>query len=372
MVAFRQTLHYNPRMAVNLFESAAECGCAAKVPAQQLSSLLANVQCEHHPNVLVGPASFDDAGVFRLDPNTLLVQTVDFFPPVARNPYDYGRIAAANALSDIYAMGGSPLSALCIVALPASAANHQIVEPLMNGACRTLEQANCALVGGHSILDPQLKFGFAVTGSVQPDKMLTNDSAKPGDWLVLTKPIGFGTTIMAARAQMATLQQEANAYDIMARLNDKAAALALQMQASCATDITGFGLLGHVFNIAKASRVNVEIGFGGIGLVDGASSFAQQGLLSAAAYSNRQYLGDAAVFDADVPLDAQDLLFDPQTSGGLLFCCPEATIGHLAEASSALDCPQWVIGRIVQCGSEPTVYVRNKNIAPKSISQITR
>jgi selenide,water dikinase len=348
-------------MSTDLFESAIECGCAAKVPAQELAGLLRGVEGTSDPAVLVGPDTLDDAGVYQLSSEQCLVQTVDFFPPVARDPEDYGRIAAANSLSDVYAMGGRPLTALAVVCFPSRLVKDGVLAAVTRGAAEKLREARCALLGGHSILDPQPKFGLSVTGMIRPEALLTNARARPGDILVLTKPLGTGVTIMAIRAGLASVEQEQSANQSMATLNAKAAELARRCGAVCATDITGFGLLGHAMQLARASGVALELGVGGVPFLDGAQGFAEQGLLSAAAYTNRDYVGGAVRFDDDVPLSARDLLFDPQTSGGLLICCPPARIGDmLAWARTELSTPFGVVGRVVEAGAGPLITVHRR------------
>jgi selenide,water dikinase len=350
---------------VDLFECVTECGCAAKVPAQELSDLLRGVEFPADPAVLVGPDTLDDAGVYKLSDEQCLVQTVDFFPPVARDPADYGRIAAANSLSDVYAMGGKPLTALAIVCFPSQLVREGVLHAVTRGAAEKLREAGCVLMGGHTVLDPQPKFGLAVTGVIRPGEMFTNARACPGDILILTKPIGTGVTIMAVRAGMASVEQERTANDSMAALNSKAAELARRCGATCSTDITGFGLLGHAMQLARASGVALELGADGVPLLDGAAGFAEQGLLSAAAYTNRDYAGDAVRFDDDVTLPLRDLLFDPQTSGGLLICCPPARVSDLLEwASTELPTPCGVVGRVVEADNAPLISVRKRAFVP--------
>jgi selenide, water dikinase len=346
-------------MTVDLFASVTECGCAAKVPARELSAVLHGLDVPTGPAVLVGPETLDDAGVYQLSHEHCLVQTVDFFPPVARDPEEYGRIAAANAISDVYAMGGKPLTALAIICIPAELVSQGVVGAITRGACEKLREAGCVLLGGHSILDPQPKFGLAVTGVVDPTVMFTNAHARPGDVLILTKPLGTGTTIMAIRAGMAGAEQERAANRSMATLNEKAAELARQCGVRCATDITGFGLLGHALQLARASGVALEIGVDGLPFLDGALGFAEQGLLSAAVYSNRAYAGDSVRFDDDVTLAARDLLFDPQTSGGLLICCaPSRAADLVGWAREQIPTASGIIGRVVEPAGRTRISVR--------------
>jgi selenide, water dikinase len=329
------------------------------VPAQELSDMLRGVDVPTSPAVLIGPDTLDDAGVYQLSREHCLVQTVDFFPPVARDPEEYGRIAAANSLSDVYAMGGKPLTALAIICIPAELVRQGVVGAIIRGGSEKLREAGCVLLGGHSILDPQPKFGLAVTGVVDPAAMFTNAQAHPGDVLILTKPLGTGTTIMAIRAGMASAEQERAANRSMAALNERAAELARQCGVRCATDITGFGFLGHALQLARASGVALEIGVGGIPFLDGALGFAEQGLLSAAAYTNRAYAGDSVQFDDDVTLPARDLLFDPQTSGGLFICCPPSRAADLVGwAREQIPAASAIVGRVVEPTGMPPISVR--------------
>jgi selenide,water dikinase len=349
-------------MPVDLFESVTECGCAAKVPAQQLSEMLGGLVVASNPAVVVGPETLDDAGVFRLPDGEYLVQTVDFFPPVARDPKTYGRVAAANAISDVYAMGGKPLTALAVVCIPARLIAAGVLNDVLSGANEILREAGCALLGGHSVLDQQAKFGLAVTGIVEPQAMFTNTGASEGDLLILTKPIGTGVTIMAIRAGLSSVEQENETNRVMATLNRKAAELAREFNLSCATDITGFGLLGHAMQLARASCVALQIDVAAVPFLDGALGFADQGLLSAAAYNNRAYAKEAVAFDDDITLAEQDLLFDPQTSGGLLLCCPQSrAAAFLARARDSLDTACGVVGRVLKQSDGPLIRVIKKH-----------
>ena len=352
-------------MTIDLFESVTECGCAAKVPAQELRDLLRGIDLPANPAVLVGPDTLDDAGVYRISDSQCLVQTVDFFPPVARDPEDYGRIAAANSLSDVYAMGGRPLTALAVVCVPSELVRQGVLAAITRGAAEVLREAGCVLLGGHSVLDPQPKFGLSVTGVVHPDRMFTNAGGRPGDLLILTKPLGTGVTIMAIRAGLATDEQEREANRTMATLNAGAAELARHCRVRGATDITGFGLLGHGLQLARASGVSLEIAADAVPLLDGVLEFADMGLLSAAAYTNRDYAGDALRFDDAVPQPVRDLLCDPQTSGGLLVCCPPDQVGRFLEGAArdlATRCA--VVGRVVKAEGGTTVTIhRDLDIA---------
>ena len=349
-------------MPVDLFGLDCECGCAAKIPAGRLACILGNLDLPASPALLVGAETLDDAGVYRISDDQCLVQTVDFFPPVARDPHTYGRIAAANSLSDVYAMGGKPLTALAVVCFPAESLGPEVLEEITRGAVETLKEADAILLGGHSIVDPQPKYGLAVTGVVQPDGIMDNARARPGDLLLLTKPLGTGVTIMAAKAGIASREQEKTANRSMATLNCEASRIALECDVISCTDVTGFGLLGHAMQMAKASGVSLEIWIDQIPELDGALGFAATGLLSGATYANREYVGDSVEFSKDIELAEQDLLFDPQTSGGLLICCPQDKVDELlGQADKRITTPHAVVGRVAERRNAALISVlRNK------------
>ena len=272
--------------------------------------------------MLVDYTTGDDAGVFRLDARTALVQTVDFFTPVVDDPGDFGRIAAANALSDVYAMGGRPITALSIAAFPEREFPEEWAAAIVRGGALTLGEAGCALLGGHSVRDPEIKFGYAVTGLIDPDRILTNGGGRPGQVLVLTKPLGTGVVSTALKAGEAPPAVVAAATRSMASLNRTAAERALARGVTGATDVTGFGLVGHAAALARESRLTLEIDAPALPLLPGALDLSprfQAGGLKA----NRLAFSPLVEFEGD-PGDAlRPLLFDPQTSGGLLVLVPE-------------------------------------------------
>ncbi len=346
-------------MAVDLFSCDCECGCAAKIPADRLKSILGHVAFPSCPELIVSPATLDDAGVYKIDEHHALVQTVDFFPPVARDPYVYGQIAAANALSDVYAMGGKPLTALAIVCFPARSIHEQALTEITRGAVDKIREAGAVLAGGHSVVDDQPKYGLAVTGMINPNVIMDNAGATVGDVLVLTKPLGTGITIMAAKAGIAAGEQEHAANQSMTALNAGAAAAAKEAGVRACTDITGFGLLGHVLQMARASRVSVNIDFDALPLLDGVLGYAAMGLLSGATYANRKYAEQVVRFAPDISLEQQDLLFDPQTSGGLLLACPRNKLEELQVCLMRHGVTTGkVIGAVIACKEEPAIFVR--------------
>lgn len=342
---------------IDLFTLGVECGCAAKVPAGQLACILKGIEFPTDPRVLVGPETLDDAGIYALDDEQCLVQTLDFFPPVARDPYTYGQIAAANSLSDVYAMGGRPITALAIVCFPAKKLPPEALAAMTRGAADKLREAGCALMGGHSVIDPEPKYGFSITGLVPRSQLTDNAHARPGDVLILTKPLGTGLAIMGIKAAMASDAQETAVNRSMAALNAEAARLGALHGVRAATDITGFGLLGHAMQLAKASGVSLELHMDRLPRLEGVIGFAELGLLPAAAYSNRAYVGDAVTFDGDITLAEQDLCFDPQTSGGLLLACPEDRAHALLAALQGAVETAVIVGRVLPRDGEHLIRV---------------
>jgi selenide,water dikinase len=282
----------------------------------------------HDARVLVGPETSDDAGVFLHD-GVALVATADFITPVCDDAARFGRIAAANALSDVYAMGGRPLFALNLCCFPGMGVPTEALQGILTGAAATLRRAGAALLGGHSVTDAELKFGLAVVGVADPERLLTNATARAGDRLLLTKPLGTGVLINAFKADKLDAAGLEPALVEMERLNDVACALALQHGAHAATDITGFGLAGHALEIARASRVGLRIAFGSLPVHAGFYDLAARGVTTGCTGPNRRHV--APLLEDRVGLsDAQrDLLHDPQTSGGLLLAVPEASAAPL-------------------------------------------
>jgi len=269
-------------------------------------------------NVLVGFDTADDAGVYKLTPECALVQTVDFFTPIVDDPYTFGAIAAANALSDVYAMGGKPVSALSILGWPAEGDLDDLAEILRGGA-EKIHEADCALLGGHSIKDPEVKFGYAVTGTIHPERIKTNAGARPGDALVLTKRIGTGVISTALKQGVAKEADVAAAVASMLKLNRAACEAMLEFDVHGCTDVTGFGLIGHAREVALASKVTIEIDPRALRFLPGALEYARQGAIPGGLKNNREFA--ASCVEGSSEFD--DLLYDPQTSGGLLIALPE-------------------------------------------------
>ncbi len=280
-------------------------------------------------NVLVGLATADDAGVYRISDELALIQTVDFFTPIVDDPFDFGRIAAANALSDVYAMGGIPKTAMNIVAYPIKTMGREPLQEMLAGGATMLRQAGAVLLGGHSVEDEELKYGLSVTGFVHPKKILANQGLRPGDCLVLTKPLGTGIINTAIKAGLASAETISTVTELMATLNKVAARVMCDFSVSACTDITGFGLLGHIAEMVSGSGRGVVVESGKVPVLPEAREFGAMGFVPVGAYKNREFRKDMVVLpDAFDPV-LRDILFDPQTSGGLLIGCAEKEVPRL-------------------------------------------
>ncbi len=319
--------------------------------------MLADLPDVPHPDLLVGRGSADDAGVFRVRPDLALIQTVDFFTPIVDDPRTFGRIAAANALSDVYAMGGAPLTAMNIVCFPRKTLPLDVLRDVLLGGAEIVSEAGALLVGGHSVEDPELKYGLSVTGTVHPDRVVTNAGAQPGDRLILTKPLGTGVLATAIKGGMAPVDVEAEAVRWMATLNKAAAEAMQEVGVHACTDVTGFGLLGHALELASASGVTLEVEAGRVPLIPGVKELAAMGLIPAGSFANRAFCERAVtVDDAVAPLPV-DLLADAQTSGGLLIAVGEDRVDGLHEALERGGVPHPEIGRVTE-PSAGRIHVR--------------
>jgi len=298
--------------------------------------------------VLIGFDTADDAGVYRLTAELALVQTVDFFTPIVDDPYTFGAIAAANALSDVYAMGGRPLSALSIVAYP-NKGDLDDLQQILKGGAEKMHEAGCSVVGGHSIADDEIKFGYAVTGTVHPDRVKANASARPGDALVFTKHLGTGVVATALKRGVAAEAHVAEAVRSMLTLNRAACEAMLQFDVHGCTDVTGFGLIGHAREMALASKVTLEIEAGSLRFLPGALDYARQGALPGGLHNNREFASDAVELVRELPPEVLHLMYDPQTSGGLLLTLPEPDADAFETSFEAA----YRIGRVVPLGSKP-------------------
>jgi selenide,water dikinase len=283
-----------------------------------LEEILQALPIQSHPDLLVGMETADDAGVYRLTPEIALIQTVDFFTPVVNDPYTFGQIAAANALSDVYAMGGRPLTALNIVCYPVKTVPKEVLQAILAGGLDKIHEAGALLVGGHSVDDTELKYGLAVTGVVHPDKVLTNGGARVGDALVLTKPLGTGVIATAMKGRLASPEAAAAAIGVMTALNRLPAACLHNLAAHAVTDITGFGLLGHALEMAAASKVEITFSAHQVPVLAAAREYAALGLVPAGSFANRRFCEKHLQVAAGIDPLLVDLFSDAQTNGGLL------------------------------------------------------
>lgn len=298
-------------------------------------------------NLLVGFNQADDAGVYKINDHQALVQTVDFFPPIVDDPYWFGQIAVANALSDVYAMGAQPLTALNIVGFPPKMP-HSVLHDILRGGQEKITEAGAVIVGGHSIKDEELKYGVACTGIIEIDKIITNAGARPGDILILTKPLGTGIITTAIKQKQASLDDVDRVTQIMAKLNKIPSELMVANGARAATDVTGFGLLGHAYEMAAAARVSIEMEFASLPIIEGAVAFAKAGALTGGANANFDYLKDKV--DVSVPLKKEelDILYDAQTSGGLLVAIPVEKAQKYVSQCRESGVEATIIGRVIE------------------------
>ena len=320
---------------VRLTKLASCAGCGAKAGAGTLAQLLSGFKTHTDPRLIVGYDKSDDASVYVIDENTALVQTTDFFPPIVDDPFLFGQIAAANALSDVYAMGGEPKLALNILCVPERMDKDTIHEILRGGYDKAYE-AGAIIAGGHTIHGAEPIYGLAVSGFVHPKRVLTNSGARPGDILILTKPLGIGILTTGAKGDMVEQPVLARIYRQMASLNKTARDIVVDFPVHSCTDVTGFSLLGHGFEMAQGSGVSLHIQTGQVPFHPEAWELAQMGFIPAGAYRNREYTAAGVHVREGIPLAMEDILYDPQTSGGLLIALPEkegmACLHRLREA----------------------------------------
>lgn len=306
---------------------------------QTLTQVLRYLPKTEDKRLLVGLGNNDDAAVYRLNDVTAIIHTVDFFTPIVDDPYDYGAISAANALSDIYAMGGKPVLALNIVCFPPDLPG-EILGNILKGGADKVKQAGALIAGGHTVKDEEPKYGLSVLGTINPDRIIKNVGARPGDALILTKPIGIGIITTAIKADMLEKETIKKTVDIMKQLNDKASMTMRGAVVHAATDVTGFGLLGHACEMADGSNVSFEMFYRDVPVIDESIDLAQTGIIPAGTYDNRKFL-DGRINFADVPRYMEDIMFDPQTSGGLLIALPPDEVFRFKGIGK-------VIGRVVK------------------------
>ncbi|HQR31911.1 MAG TPA: selenide, water dikinase SelD, partial [Blastocatellia bacterium] len=272
----------------------------------------------HNPNLLVGFDTADDAAVYKLRDDLAVVQTLDFFTPIVDDPFDYGRIAALNSINDVWAMGGTPITAMAITAFPKKGVDFEILAEIMRGGLSILIENGVTLVGGHSVQSNEIMFGYSVTGIIHPDEVAANAGAKPGDILILTKPIGTGVISTGIKFGKATKEMAEASVKVMLTAGRKAAEAMREFGVRGATDITGFGLMGHAWEVAKGSGVTIELNSKQIPLIDGALEMARRKMLTQGDKTNREYVGNDFLLNTDITKEMASLLFDPQTAGGML------------------------------------------------------
>jgi len=325
------------------------------LPADAVARVVQELPTFSDPNLLIGADSFSDAGVYQLREDLAIVQSTDFFSPLVDDPYVYGQIAAANSMSDIYAMGGTVKTALNIVCFPDNEADLAILTDILRGGAERVIKAGGVIVGGHSIRDAEIKYGLAVTGIVHPEQMLTNQGAQVGDVLILTKALGTGYVTTANRADHCPEDVLESACASMIQLNDTASQVALEVGAHGVTDITGFGLAGHAYEMAEASGVAVEICLEALPLLPGTLDLAKKGNLTRANATNLSYVEKSLMVDDGIDLNGvrSGFLFDPQTSGGLLMAVSDGDVDAVVEASQGV-----VIGRVVEADEGIRLRIR--------------
>lgn len=319
-----------------------------------MAQVLCHLPKVYDDNLIVGLDTSDDAAVYKINEDTALIQTLDFFTPVVDDPFTFGEIAATNSLSDIYAMGGEPKLAMNIVCFP-NCLPPRVLTEILKGGYKKVKEAGALLIGGHSVEDDEPKYGLSVSGFVHPSKVLTNRGAKPGDVLVLTKPLGVGILSTAIKAQMIEKETYDKAVKIMTTLNKYGKNAMDKTEVNGCTDITGFGLLGHGLEMALASDVTIKIYSNKIPVINEALDFASMGLVPAGAYSNKAYIGDRAYMRNKISEELEDILFDPQTSGGLLISIKKDNVDILLEGLKNSPVEYGIVGEVVEKQAYPII-----------------
>lgn len=312
---------------------------------------------ETDPNLLVGRETSDDAGVYKIRDDLALIQTLDFFTPIVNDPYRFGQIAAVNALSDVYAMGGRPLTAMNIVGFPKKTMDKAILKEILRGGLEKIHEAGALLVGGHSIDDPELKYGLSVTGIVHPDRVVTNAGARPGDQLLLTKPLGTGIISTALKGKFSSPEAEGVMIAVMVELNRVGAEVMEEVGAQACTDITGFGLLGHALEMANSSHCGIVLRASRVPILSFAREYAQMGLVPAGTYANRNFCQHSLTVDPAIPFHVLDILADAQTSGGLLISVTESRAAEMLEKLQARGIREAAVIGEVTAGPPGTITV---------------
>ncbi len=334
---------------VDLLKTVEYGGCSAKLPPGELAGILSKLPRMVHPDILVDIDTHDDAGVFRLNDETALIFTTDFFPPICSDPYEFGEIAATNALSDVYAMGGKPLLALNLLMFSSTEMPLSAFEQILQGGYSKVKEAGALIMGGHTIEDHPPKFGLAVVGTIHPDELITNAAAHPGDMLILTKPLGIGVLVAAQRLQMVGEEPYRMALEQMKLLNNVGRDAMLEFGIKCATDVTGFGLLGHGLKMAQASKVSLVIKSQELPLLPQVARLADEGCLPGAAFRNLEYVKPNLHVSRLVEPHLKMVAGDAQTSGGLLMCVPPEKVDDVLDflMKSGKHSQAKVIGEVI-------------------------
>lgn len=336
-------------MAFDLLTTVETGGCSSKIPPRQLEELLSALPLPVDPKILVDIATHDDAGVYKISDDLALVFTTDFFPPLVSDGYEFGLIAATNSISDVYAMGGTPLLALNIMMFPSSRIPPEVYSDILRGGYDKAKEAAVSIIGGHSIDDYPPKYGLAVIGTVHPDRIITNAGAKEGDMLILTKPVGSGIILAGHRMEMSSANQLDEAKRMMMRLNNDGARLMQKYSIKGATDITGFGLAGHALKMARGSGVTIRLKMTSVPLLDGTYALAEQGCIPGAAFRNLDYTERETLFEEGLDYSLKMIAHDAQTSGGLLMAVAESQAGALLADLHRSDHPEaTIIGNVEQ------------------------
>lgn len=344
------------KVVPDLLQMVESGGCSAKIPPKQLEEILSFLPLPHDPDILVDIDTHDDAGVYRINDELALVFTTDFFPPVCSDPYEFGEIAATNSISDVYAMGGRPVLALNIMMFPADKLPMEAYSAIMKGGFDKAAEAGTRIIGGHTIDDYPPKYGLAVVGYVHPGKIVTNAGAKPGDLLILTKPLGTGVVLAAQRMGMTVKEDVGEAKKLMKQLNDKGSAIMQKFGVRGGTDITGFGLAGHALKMARASKVSIKLNMKRVPLLGRTYAFLDDGCIPGAAFRNLEYAGSETLFSSGLDYNLKMAAFDAQTSGGLL-------ISVRAEEAETMLSELWaegltsssIVGSVAEYGANPLI-----------------
>jgi selenide, water dikinase len=301
-----------------------------------------------NPNVLRSIERLDDAGVYKISDDVAIIQTIDFITPIANDPYTFGQIAAANSISDVYTMGGKPITAMNVVCFPKDKLDISILREILRGGLDKMNEAGVALMGGHSVTDPELKYGLSVTGTVHPDKLITNSGTRLGDVLVLTKPLGAGVMSTALKNRLVSDKEMSPVMKSMTTLNKKAAEIMIELGAHSCTDITGFGLAGHASHLIQEGSIGIEFDFESLPLFPGVLDFLKKKVAPGGLGRNRDFYSPTVEFSARIPQYKRDILFDPQTSGGLLIALPPEDAEKLVKKLKKANLTAVVVGRVIR------------------------